>query len=151
MNDKEYLDTICYAIHDYFQVGPKLVRCPQCSGKLHFQRVDNSKFSRFFYESALIGGVDTFLIRCSKCEWWAIREMRTDFEGPGGDLDYIVLVCPPKFSASPEHLTPIPKDEPAPWDQILNNDEYWSSPVSISYEIALWLFGKKGMYRRKSV
>ena len=123
-NDKEYLDTICYAVHDYFQVEPKLVRCPQCSGKLHFQDVDNSKFSRFFSESALIGGVDTFLIRCSKCEWWAIREMRTDFEAPGGDKDYIVMVCPPKFSASPEHLAPILKDDPAPWYQILYNDEY---------------------------
>ncbi len=141
MKDAESLNTICYAIHDFFQIAPELKKCPQCSGKLNFQDVYNSKFSEYFKNAALIPGVETLLIRCSKCEWWAVREMRIDFEAPRGDMDYIVMVCPPKFSASLEHLTPIPKDDPAPWDKVLSNEEYWKPFLSITRENIDWLFG----------
>ncbi len=143
MKDMESLNTICYAIHDFFQIAPELKKCPQCSGKLNFQDVNNSKFSRFFKASALIGAVETFLIRCSKCEWWAVRERRTDFESPRGDVDYIVMVNPPKFPVSTKHFIDISKDDPAPWDKVLSNEKYWKPCpfLFITRENIDWLFG----------
>ena len=123
----------CYDIRSLFSQPPDLERCPECSQMLLRRSAHPSIAARAFALHATIPIIETVLISCPVCGWWAIREISCDCELNDGCTDLLL----------------IPRGRPAqpagePWEQILEDRSSWQVSHPLTRNQARRLFGLTG-------
>ena len=131
----ESLETICYDLRSFFKQSPLLLTCPSCGAPLKARHIQPSPDAQEFVLQASIPMIDTCLIICTACPWWAVRELRADCELGDGNIDY--LVVPVNLSTAKNS-----KNTNA-WKSVINDQSRWRNPQFLTAEKAIHLFGKQ--------
>lgn len=132
-----HVDTVCYSLERYFARYLPLKRCPDCEGPLDIREVDHSVLGHAFRARAVYPRVETHLARCSKCDWWAVREFRDDVEFMSMFEDDLVMPRPTETPDVVRERSP----QLAPWEDVLADGSYWSDRTTPTVHVATRIFG----------
>lgn len=131
------LPLACYDLRSYFTRSPDLRLCPRCEIPLVRLLLPASVHGQQLAACASMPVIETCLLQCLTCSWWAIRETILDAELNDGCADMLITeVVPLEFSRGD-----FSKEDTLPIRAILANPFIWQDVRQLTPFEAHFLFG----------
>lgn len=122
----------CYDLRSYFTFSPELRQCPQCRATLLSSPLPPSQNALNLASCASIPLIETRLLRCPDCDWWAVRETVLDAELNDGCADLLITESLSRNTTIP----PARRENTLPIRAILSKADLWQAIQPLSSEEA---------------